>query len=455
MSQNPLHYQGGNELVEQYIGTAYDNVKAVAQNLDAINTVITQFDAITTVSAGINDITAVGGALQTIIDVSGNLSDISTTADNAANITAVAANEANINAVVAAVPQIDVIAPLASDLNTVASDITSVTTVAGSIGAVNLVNGMLSSVVTVAGINTEITNLGAIATDISSLDNISSEIVLVANNIPDIQLVAGSLRNTVAELTLTLGSPEQEGSVYENLTTAMVYAESVMQTKGELTIEVPYGYIASHGGVSVIDGDRFTVHVVGTGSGVTKGIIDGKVLVKSTGVTFDDVQMESTGFPVLEFSGAISSEPDFPQGKTSIRNCIIQTSGNNGLSPIIKIRDSSINLGNNSQIIGAGRCMDVENSRVKGGNIYETTYTGLSGADIIAVHIDGLSDVTFESANIRMAGNNNSDTGVYAADGSRVLVVSGIDFSAGSEDVQYSPAIGTEGNNFARIMATV
>ncbi|RLD77680.1 MAG: hypothetical protein DRJ15_13080, partial [Bacteroidetes bacterium] len=80
-------------LVEKYIGTAYDNVKLVADNIDAVIKVATiDFDDLSAVADIADEVGIVAGIADAVVDVSTNMADVTNVSTNMDDVNIVASN---------------------------------------------------------------------------------------------------------------------------------------------------------------------------------------------------------------------------------------------------------------------------------------------------------------------------------------------------------------------------
>lgn len=94
--------------VDREIGSQYDNVKVVAENIESVVTVADHIDNVDTVATNIVDVHAVGGSIVDVRTVATNIDNVVAVGQDIANINTVAANVGNIDMIVAEViPNID------------------------------------------------------------------------------------------------------------------------------------------------------------------------------------------------------------------------------------------------------------------------------------------------------------------------------------------------------------
>lgn len=99
--QNPLHAHSANQLIEEYIGTAYENVKELAKQLDAIVNLNTNLTDITAVAANLNTLNQLALDAENLAsnlgtfnqDASNALSDLSSALATALNTFNTTSNE--------------------------------------------------------------------------------------------------------------------------------------------------------------------------------------------------------------------------------------------------------------------------------------------------------------------------------------------------------------------------
>lgn len=97
--------------VDREIGSQYDNVKTVAENIESVVTVADHIDNVDTVATNIVDVHAVGGSIVDVRTVAANIGNVVAVGQDIANVNTVAANVGNIDMIVAEViPNIDEIA---------------------------------------------------------------------------------------------------------------------------------------------------------------------------------------------------------------------------------------------------------------------------------------------------------------------------------------------------------
>lgn len=154
-------------LVQKYIGTAYDNVKLVADNITAVVTIGDDLAAINAVSAEIANIVTVAGIEAEVQLVSTNMADITAVAGNVLAIAAAAANQANVDTVAGNIAIINTVANSIAGVNTVATDIANVNTVAADIANVNLLAPDIATVnATAVLVGTQVNDNTAAITDL-------------------------------------------------------------------------------------------------------------------------------------------------------------------------------------------------------------------------------------------------------------------------------------------------
>jgi hypothetical protein len=76
-------------LVEKYLNTAYDNVKVVADNIDAVTANVENIDKFTSVYDDLANIVAVGSNIESVTTVASNVDLMNTNADNLDKFTAI------------------------------------------------------------------------------------------------------------------------------------------------------------------------------------------------------------------------------------------------------------------------------------------------------------------------------------------------------------------------------
>ena len=128
--QTPLNRDTGNEIVERYIGTAYDKVKVVADNIAEITSAAALAPDVAIVVGAIANINAVGVNIANVNIVASADSDITSVAGSVANVNAVAGNVTNVNAVAAIAANIAATSSNAVDISFVADNITAITAAA-------------------------------------------------------------------------------------------------------------------------------------------------------------------------------------------------------------------------------------------------------------------------------------------------------------------------------------
>ena len=87
--------------VDREIGSQYDNVKTVAENIESVVTVADHIDNVDTVATNIVDVHAVGGSIVDVRTVVANIDNVVAAGQDIANVNTVAANVGNIDTIVA------------------------------------------------------------------------------------------------------------------------------------------------------------------------------------------------------------------------------------------------------------------------------------------------------------------------------------------------------------------
>ena len=109
--------------VDREIGSQYDNVKTVAENIESVVTVADHIDNVDTVATNIVDVHAVGGSIVDVRTVAANIDNVVAAGQDIANVNTVAANVGNIDKIVAEViPNIDEIANSSTNAATSAAN---------------------------------------------------------------------------------------------------------------------------------------------------------------------------------------------------------------------------------------------------------------------------------------------------------------------------------------------
>ena len=107
--------------VDREIGSQYDNVKTVAENIESVVTVADHIDNVDTVATNIVDVHAVGGSIVDVRTVAANIDNVVAVATDTNNVNTVASNIGKLDIVIAEViPNMDEIL-LADDNATIAT----------------------------------------------------------------------------------------------------------------------------------------------------------------------------------------------------------------------------------------------------------------------------------------------------------------------------------------------
>ena len=97
--------------VDREIGSQYDNVRVVAENIESVVTVADHIDNVDTVATNIADVHAFSGSIVDVRTVAANIDNVVAVGQDIANVNTVAANVGNIDTIVTEViPNIDEIA---------------------------------------------------------------------------------------------------------------------------------------------------------------------------------------------------------------------------------------------------------------------------------------------------------------------------------------------------------
>ena len=89
--------------VDREIGSQYDNVRVVAENIESVVTVADHIENVDTVATNIVDVHAVGGSIVDVRTVAANISNVVAVGQDITNVNTVAANADNIDMIVAKV----------------------------------------------------------------------------------------------------------------------------------------------------------------------------------------------------------------------------------------------------------------------------------------------------------------------------------------------------------------
>lgn len=215
----------GNELVEAYLGTAYDIVKSVQGSLTEITSVQGALTAITAVQNDLANINAVGNDLSNIDIVAGLAAAVTALGAIAADITAVAGVTTEVVSINAITADIAAVGGISGDISTVAGISGDVTSVAGVASDVTTVAGVTANVATVAGVSTNVSTVAGIAPAVSTVAADGADIGVVAGISGDVSTVAGVSSNvtTVSNISTDVTT------VANNFTSGIGFAPLVRQ----------------------------------------------------------------------------------------------------------------------------------------------------------------------------------------------------------------------------------
>ncbi len=178
--------------VQRHIGTAYDTVLLVSQNLDSIVAVVDYIDDINVVGTDIASVQIVAAGMDEVIAAGANIPAITLVNANATDISLVASDIGSVILVAADLTNIDL----------VAADLTSVNTAATDIANINILAAVSSDIVITAAISSDVTSAAAIAASITIVAGDSAEIVTLAGISADVTAVAAvssDIPNVIAD----------------------------------------------------------------------------------------------------------------------------------------------------------------------------------------------------------------------------------------------------------------
>jgi hypothetical protein len=190
------------------IDSAYDNVKIVAINIDAVIAASNGLGAITIVNTNIDNIILVGNSIDDINAISPYALDIQTVAASIVNVDLVGGNISDVTAVAGSLSDIGLLSDhidgtLSTDITDIAGSIANINTVAGisaditavstNTANINIVSGSIANVNTVGG---SIVNVNAVAADLTNIDLVAADSIdigVVATNIADVNTAATNI----------------------------------------------------------------------------------------------------------------------------------------------------------------------------------------------------------------------------------------------------------------------
>lgn len=326
--------------------------------------------------------------------------------------------------------------------------------VAGSIGNVNSVAGSLSliaqAVANLANINAAAANEANINLAVANESNIDAvaaneaAINAVNNALPDIITAVNGLTRTESILTLSLGSTEAPGSVYESFFDAIVYAKTVLQPGGKLTLNIPDGTYAG-GANSVLVDSSIRVDLVGIGAtdkalrvitSLNPVIVDGSFL-SITNLTIENSNAAIDAPTISLIKGADLFVDSSKIEAVGLYGAGIQQSGGTKS----KLISSEI-----SADLDVVYLQDHDNSTFEDCT-FTSTYGGtFPSHQVLVVSIAGQSKAIFRGTTNTLSANKDGAIGVSASENSNVARLSSMVFN-GTIFANYDPVIDTYGNN--------
>jgi hypothetical protein len=484
----PLNYASANELIETYIGTAYDTVKTVSGQLGDIAVVAdpTVVADLALVAPVTDDLASVGAITGDLTAVIANSADISTVATNVGNVNTVAGNTANINTVTGMSSTITAVANDSTDIGLVADDIANVNTVAGQASDITsvialsgdmtavladstdigLVAGNIANVNTVAGQSSDITSVIAMSSDITTViadsadigtvagisANVSTvagdttDIGTVANNLAAINAAAAIVALSLSTLTLVLdNNTEVVGVNYNSVAAAYAYALTTVQVGGTLNLTVAASTSISDASTVILDTDRLKVNITGNNKtdSVLKLTAYNGMEVTGSGLTLQSIRVNGTGAgTTLELEKADNAV---------FNGCYI----NNDLAGgqvLMRINNSKGVIIKHTSLVGDKNALTCTRSDVfLGREITAGDFTTIESATS-----DALTAAMFAYggniilADVDFAAVTSSATDGLVADNGAIVTALNVSFD-GDESVAYTPAANTTGSYGTRI----
>lgn len=210
--------QAASTLIPKYIGTEFDKVVTVANDIDAVVTVANAIesgeldkledvvDEITIVAADIASVVTVANDIDSVVNTAANIPAITNTSDNmldvvkvsqnmshvqnvsnnSQNVTTVSTNIADVTAVATNMVDVVTVAGMESDLDTIIANTDDIHTVVVNMPTIDTVATNIADIVTVgdniANVSTVATNMGDVTTtsnNITDIDTVSTNIEYV------------------------------------------------------------------------------------------------------------------------------------------------------------------------------------------------------------------------------------------------------------------------------------
>ena len=124
-------------LVEKYIGTAYDNVKTVADDIDNVNAVVDNIGSVNIVAPSIDSVNTVAASQDKVDTVADNMSDVNTVVSNVADVNIVADNINDVNITADNMPDINAVVENLVPINTNADNMLSINIAANNVSDIH------------------------------------------------------------------------------------------------------------------------------------------------------------------------------------------------------------------------------------------------------------------------------------------------------------------------------
>ena len=124
-------------LVEKYIGTAYDNVKTVADDIDNVNTVVDNIGSVNIVAPSIDSVNTVAASQDKVDTVADNILDVNTVVSNVADVNIVADNINDVNITADNMPDINAVVENLVPINTNADNMLSINIAATNVSDIH------------------------------------------------------------------------------------------------------------------------------------------------------------------------------------------------------------------------------------------------------------------------------------------------------------------------------
>lgn len=265
--QLPLHRDTGNEIVERYIGTAYDKVKSIADNISSVTAVADTLDTIVEVAQVIPTFQTVGDNITSIINVGDSISDVIAVSTDLAAVNAVSSDLTRVNLVADNLTNIDVVADNVTDVIAVGQNITDVNTVASmqsDIAAVvadeadiGIVSDNITQVVAVGDNIADVINVSGMDSDLTAVLGNQFNINLVADDIANVNAVGGNISDVITVAGISTS----------DLATVSAAAAEVVTVAGIST-----DVVAVAGNASDITGVRMNLGSINTVAGAETAV---------------------------------------------------------------------------------------------------------------------------------------------------------------------------------------